>query len=286
MNVTVSSALRKYWKEHVSFKVVAKTRIDYAIRELDDFFGERAIADIDVRACREYHIHRSSEDVSDSTVRYELGILQAAANHCVKWRHLTKADLPSIELPAGAPPRAIWLYKDELQKLASVATGRALNFILLAYYTAGRKTSVENLERYQVTFDPKPRINLAKRGEVKTAKRRPIVPIDPAVVDRLKELLESHTSKYILGSNDDIRLEFTKAAKEAGLLDLPERGLREAGRLTPHVLRHSRATHLLQDKVNPFAVANLLGDNLQTVLRVYGHACPDYLEEAMANGAF
>lgn len=284
MSVTVSFALKKYWQEHVAYKVVAKSRIDYAIRNLDDFFGDRKVRNIDVQACREYQTHRTEEDVGDSTIRYELGILQAAANHCLKWRHITVSELPSIELPDSTPHRQIWLYKDELQTLAASATGRALNFILLAYYTAGRKTSVETLERYQVTFDPKPRINLAKRGEAKTKKHRPIVPIDPAVVDRVKNLLESHTSKFVLGDGSDIRPEFNKAVEKAGLLNLPERGLREAGRLTPHILRHSRATHLLQDGVNPFAVANLLGDNLQTVLKIYGHACPDYLEEAMASG--
>ena len=57
---------------------------------------------------------------------------------------------------------------------------------------------------------------------------------------------------------------------------------RPAGRLTPHVLRHTRATHLLQKGVAPYAVASLLGDTVATVLRVYGHHCPNYLAEAIA----
>ncbi len=284
MSITVSLCFRKYWKEHVAHKVVAKSRIDYAIRNLDRHLGNKQLKLIDIQACRDYAADRKEEEVTDSTIRYELGILQAAASHCLKWRHIPSTDMPSIELPDNIPHRNIWLYKDELQALAASATGRALNFILLAYYTAGRKTSVETLERYQVTFDPSPRINLAKRGEMKTKKHRPIIPIDPAITDRLKTLLDSHNSKFVLGDGSDIRPEFNKAVAKAGLLNLQERGLREAGRLTPHILRHSRATHLLQDGVNPFAVANLLGDNLQTVLRIYGHACPDYLEEAMASG--
>jgi len=57
--------------------------------------------------------------------------------------------------------------------------------------------------------------------------------------------------------------------------------MRPSGSLSPHVLRHTRATHLLQQGVHPKAVADLLGYDVTTVLRVYGHACPDYLETAL-----
>lgn len=283
MTLTVSETIKFYWKEHVAVKVIDKTRLDYALREINDYMGERLISSIRLPACREYQAHRAAGGVMGSTIRRELSALKSAALHCVKWDHITETELPRIDLPPGSPPRVIWLYKDELKALAGAATGRALNFVLIAYYTAARKTNVETLERYQIDLDAQ-RIRLAKKGEVKTNKRRPLVPIDPALQGRLSAMLSGHTSRFVLETDADIRPEFTKAAKAAGLLELPERGLREAGRLTPHVLRHSRATHLLQDGVNPFAVANLLGDNMQTVLRVYGHACPDYLAEAMKNG--
>jgi integrase len=46
--------------------------------------------------------------------------------------------------------------------------------------------------------------------------------------------------------------------------------------VTPHTLRHSRATHLLQAGVPTWDVAGLLGDTVATVERVYGHHSPDY----------
>lgn len=279
--LTVSQALKFYWIEHVAEKVLDKSRRDYAIANIEEILGDDLTKDIHILRSREYRRERIAEGAKDSTIRYELSLLQTAAQHCVKWQHLDAKDMPVIELPQGSEPRIIWIYKDELQELVKSATGRALWFILLAYYTAGRKRSVESLERRQVDLEMR-RINLHKKGAPKTKKRKPIVPIDPHIYDRLVTLLESHNSKWVLESDADVRWEFNKAAEAAGLLDLPERGLREAGRLTPHVLRHTRATHLLQDGKSPFAVANLLGDNLMTVLRVYGHACPDFMAEAIA----
>ena len=60
-------------------------------------------------------------------------------------------------------------------------------------------------------------------------------------------------------------------------LNMPEKAF-------PHILRHSRATHLLQDGVSIYEVAKLLGDTIATVERVYGHHAPDHNSAAMAEG--
>jgi integrase len=63
-----------------------------------------------------------------------------------------------------------------------------------------------------------------------------------------------------------------RRAENAGLLYLPERDGRPEGRFCPHVIRHTRATHMLQDGVDIYAVAKLLGDTIRTVETIYGHA--------------
>lgn len=274
--LTVKKCLKHYYIEHVIPKVVARERIDYAITHLERYFNDIPVAEIDIPMCRLYSEQRP---VAPGTIRRELGVLSAAINHCLKWRHLKIEETSSLEIPPSAPPKCMWLYEDELKALFSAAEGRAADFILLAYYTAARKNAIETLECYQVDLVGR-RINLAKRGERQTTKRKPIVPIGEEWLDRLANILDKCDSNYVLGNNRDIRIEFDIAAKKANLSILPSRGLRESGRLSPHILRHSRATHLLQRGKNPFAVANLLGDTLTTVLRVYGHACPDYMAEA------
>lgn len=48
-------------------------------------------------------------------------------------------------------------------------------------------------------------------------------------------------------------------------------------RAYPHIMRHSRATHLLQDGKSIYTVAKLLGDTVTTIERVYGHHSPKSL---------
>ena len=279
--LSVEEVLEHYFLNHVVEHVVARERAEYAIGALNGFF-EHDISDVDIPLCRAYRKHRHT--VKDATVRRELSTLQAAANHCLKWRLLKLEEMPTIELPKGARAKTLWLTLEEMVRLREAAETISLRchkFVVLAYYTAGRKESVEKLSWAQVDLKRK-RIDLQAPDGASTKKRRPIIPIYPEVLERLLQWKDSATTAFVLEDPSDIRYEFDKAAKAAGLEMLEADGLRLSGRLTPHVLRHTRATHLLQANKPPYAVANLLGDNVETVLRVYGHACPDYMADALA----
>lgn len=280
---TVDVLLDAYFREHVAIKNVARERTEYAIRPLKEFFNGTPLYHVDIPLCRRYrNEHRAY--VSDSTVRRELGVLQAAANHALRWRHISADQMPSIELPAEPAPKTLWLTKSELLALGEAAekvSERCSRFVVLAYYTAGRKASIESLEWSQIDLLGN-RINLQGARDPLTKKRRPIVAVPLEIQERMKQWSSTPSGPFVIGGSGDIRYEFDKAAALASLAELSRSGLRQPGRTTPHLLRHSRATHLLQDGKKPYAVANLLGDTIQTLLRVYGHACPDYMSELLA----
>lgn len=284
MTLTVTEALDCYFKEHVIHNCVARERIEYAIEALKGFFYFMPLKDVDIPVCRAYRLYRGS--IAAATVRRELGVLKAAANHARKWRRITKLeDLPIFELPVGARKAPVWLFKEELSILletASTVDRRVFRFLQLAYHTAGRKEAIETLTWDRVSQEPR-RINLGIPGRPETNKRRPIVPISENMSNELELMRSKAVNQWVLASSDNIRPAFDRVAVSAKLDRLPANGMRPGGRLTPHVLRHSRATHLLQDGKTPWAVANLLGDNMKTVLKVYGHACPNYLEEILEN---
>lgn len=278
------SILDQYYREHIAVKAADRRRAEFAIAALNSFFNGVHITDVDIPMCREYRAHRC--DVSDATVRRELGVLQAAVNHSIKWRRFKgiSADrIPSIELPPGSPSKPIWLFKPELATLLEVAEtedDRVFRFLQIAYHTASRKRAVETLPWARVDEVTR-RIDLQDPDGPVTKKRRPIVPISEAMAGELKIMRSTATTPLVLGTDNDIRPVFDRVAKIAGLECLSRQGLRESGRLTPHILRHSRATHLLEAGKSPWAVASLLGDTVKTVLKVYGHACPTYLDEVL-----
>jgi len=282
----LAAALDLYFEEHVREHVIDQQSIVNSVRHLKNYFEDKALKDVGMADSKAYRRWRLGKAKS-GTVAKELRVLKAAAHHCVRWKHITAAELPAFEKMRREEPRDIWLFKDELDLLKAAArpvgtdairAWRTAGFIELAYYTGSRKAALERLTWDQVDLENN-RINLAQPGERRTKKRRPTVPLDPSLKPTLLMLQKLQINKYVLFNKCSISPAFKQIAEAAGLLKLPARGGRATGVLTPHVLRHSRATHLLQDGKTPWQVAGLLGDTVQTVTAVYGHHCSEYLHD-------
>ncbi len=271
----VITILEQYQREH---DVVAWERLKYAIKALRGFWAGKTVAEIDIPSCRQYTAHRMDAGVALSTIARELTCLRAACNHALRWKRIQAA--PVFEIPTDLPRREIWLFKDELRVLLDAADHLMHDFILLTYGTGSRRAAIESLTWPQVNFARKT-INLAKAGERKTCKRRPTVPMGD-LHGLLTRRFATKQNEWVLGSDRDLFYDFQKTCEKAGFLTVEQRDGRPAGKITPHVLRHSRATHLLEDGATIFAVAKLLGDTPTTVQRVYGHICMSSLEDELS----
>lgn len=281
-----------------------KDRAYQAIDNLKAFFGplSKTVVDVDIQDCRDYAVARRTGVIfkmtkggknkilaKNGTIRREINVLGAAMNHAAAWKKITglgPKDIPVLEKPPTPKSKGLFLTRDELRKLRDCAEGRTRNFIDIAYWTGSRKEAVEQLTVFQLDIENN-LLDLGYEGErdgtmETSVKRRPVITIPPEILPlltRLKAEAVAAGTTYLLGHPGSTRTAFATAVKRAGLLALPKVALRPAGKPTPHILRHSRATHMLQQGDMPIKVANLLGDNVQTVIRVYGHHCPEYMKE-------
>lgn len=275
--IPIPQILKQYQDEH---EVVAYQRTKYAITALLTYFGDKTTSDIDIPACRGYVEHRRQGGTAVSTTARELTVLRAACNHARKWRRLDNSEPPVFEIPKNLPTRDVWLFKDEIHKLIEHATcERVQDFIIICYETASRKTAIEELCWDQVSFSNRT-ISLSKVGEKDTKKRRPTVPM-MGLESKLRVMKEEATNKFVLGDNTEIRYEFMKTCRAAGLEYVEQRDGRPAGAISPHTLRHSRITHLLEKGTSIYAVSKLTGITVTTIERTYGHINMSDLESEL-----
>ena len=266
--LTVGQALEFYYKEHRK-DTVSGPLFDSVRAHIERHLGAVEIKAVGVPLCRSYAAARLAEDAAPGSIRNELSIVLTAAKHCVKFKHLPAIDLPQVELPAGGPPRDRWLRHDELAELRVAADPATRDFIDLAYWTASRKTAIITLTKFQVDL-AQGRIRLAKAGEKQTKKRRPIIPIIPELRPVVERLMRETPGERLLPEKD-YNWGFEKACAARGFDDV-----------TPHTLRHTRITHMLQAGIKPWVVAGYAGLTLDTLVNVYGHHCPDFQAEVLA----
>lgn len=283
-------ALDQYLLEHVNKKVVSVKRAEGIILLLKQWFKNTPLQDVDIPACRAYVDARVSGqlvspahgrgggEVTPGTCRRELGVLQAAAGHASRWKRIgQKANpptpMPSIELPPDGEGRVVFLTKEELARVFRTADGQLRDFVQVLYFTAARRRSVERLRLSQIDLRAGT-IDLTgpdeTENERRSKKRRPVVPIHPKirpVIERRMLAVEKTGSQWLWGGPTDMYRPFSAHLEDLMLAD----------KAFPHVMRHSRASHLLMDGVPIFHVAKLLGDTIATVEKVYGHLIPDDL---------
>lgn len=112
-------------------------------------------------------------------------------------------------------------------------------------------------------------------GKRETKKRQPPVPIPPRLLAHLqrwkaKGLVWRHVIEWYGEPIKSVKTAFKSAASLAGL----------GTDVTPHTLRHTAATWLMQAGVDKWEAAGFLGMSVEMLDRVYGHQHPLYLRQA------
>lgn len=267
-------------------------RIRYAAKLLLPVFGHLEPRELNQGRIDDYIQERLDGDIGRGaglgTIRFELAVLLSALNHGVKKRLIPSTDLPVLDpLPEQAPPRTRWLRTNEIETLFAAAEAARLEgdqpdrlsrverFIALALYSAARRTAILELTWRQVDLEDG-LIHYLKDGETQTKKRKATVPISPTlrpILERAYRERRPGVSSYVIDHPGKIYHELDKVLQRAG----------EAfDDVTPHVLRHTAATHMARNGVSLWLIAQILGNTMEVVERTYAKFAPSFGRDAVA----
>lgn len=281
---SVEAILDAYEAEHVARKCIAKDRQAACIAVLKTALGSYDVQQLTPAVLAGYERDRKAGKVNGrkvgaGTLRRELNCLSAAINHAVRSKRVSAADKPHISLPDAPPPKDIWLSAEQLRRFLDMAQtlfpgdklSRLYRFVVIAAETAARKTSIVRLRWDQVDLTNR-LVHFQNDGLARTKKRRVAVPMSDALYDMLKRAYAERTTDWVLDNPHSVQRHFDLLRDRAG-----------AGfeKVTPHTLRHTWATQAAQAGVPLFEIAGVLGDTIQTVMKVYAHHSPDHLRGAV-----
>jgi integrase len=241
-----------------------------------EFFGEKTLADINGELCRSY----ARQSQSQTTARRDLELLKAAIGH-----HMNEGlhdKVVSVVLPAKRPPRERWLDRSEAAALLWACWRNPYHkhvarFILLALYT-GRRCAVVSAASFRKEpghpwIDLRAGFLRPPEGAKITKKRNPTIPLPGKLLIHLRAWHRNGADYAVpWGAHSVGRVGPTmkKIAIGIGLGD----------KVTPHALRHTAATWMMQAGVDLWEAAGYLGMTVQTLESVYGHHRPQHLAGA------
>lgn len=270
----IADMLKVYSEEWLANKVSAPFVASDMIN-LEEWWGDKKATDITADNCTKYIAHRNAPTIC----RRELGFLHAAA---VYWHKSPNRGplrvMPVVSKPPITENRTRWLTRGEAarflwatRKLKPRQRKRIRRFFIIGWYTGTRHTAIGSTRWDMVDFQS--RIMLRRPpGVPETKKRTPPLRIGQRLLSHLRrwKRIDGPKAEYIIQHGQkpakSMGDAFLKVRKLAGLSD----------DVIPHTLRHSRATHLMRQAVDPWEAAQSLGMSLEILQSTYGHHHPDW----------
>jgi len=282
-------------------RMADQPKLERAIGRLNAYWGGNALSAVTAAECRAYAHSRGKT----GGTRTDLEILRAAINHHAKEN--LHCGTVRVTLPPKGPPRDRWLTRPEAAKLIwacwryreqqtahrgqqkgqLITTDKRplrhlARFILIGLYTGTRASAIASASPYRdighsfVDLDHGIYYRLAI-GRRATNKRQSPAPIPPRLLAHMRRwvrrgIVTSHFVEWQGAPVKSVKTGFRHAVKLAGLW----------GKVTPHTLRHTAATWLMQRGVPIWQAAGYLGMSAQMIERTYGHHHPNYMRGAAA----
>jgi integrase len=288
--VRIADLLAFYGEQKAPLAVRSDT-IAAAIENLGEFWSDDVVSAITPKRCGDYVKWRCSE----SMARNDLLTLQAALN----FAHANRKLMHKIAVTKPNPPqkRVRWLTRSEAARLLAGALGwdtdgkrhrdkinyRLARFIITGYRTGTRSDRilrlqwVTNLDGGWIDLD---RGMLHRRGarEEETKKRAPTVPLGDRLYAHMRRWRKL-TARFLIEHHGKPIGDLSDAWETATALAGLDHPVGHPERVTPHVLRHTCCSWLLQAGLSEWKVGKFVGMSPALVASTYGHVSEDVQRE-------
>ena len=247
---------------------------------------------------RNYLKYLSLKKYKNSTIAHNLCAIRTFYRYLVNKGKLEKNTFNSIKNPKNDKKLPNFLTEDEIKKVLNfndnkynynnlnlpvsypyqnnLYTTRDLLIVELLYDTGCRVSELVNIKLDDIDLINK---NIKIMG--KGSKER-IVYFGDYTIERInayfedrKTILDKKSSPYLLVSHESGRL---TPRRVENIIDNIMKHLDLKNKITPHTLRHTFATHLLNNEADLRSVQNLLGHESLSTTQIYTHVSNERLK--------
>ena len=251
---------------------------------------KQLVLDVDVNTVRGYMAHLNELQYSKSTTARKLATLRSFYKFLVRRNYIDSNPVTTIKTPKQEKKLPKFLEYEEVQLLLNTppsntwlgARDRAIFEVL--YNTGMRVSEVVALNMDDVDFLGEV-VHIRGKG-----KKERIAPISSSALQVIQHYMEFRNKRAQSNANFDSKVLFvnkhgrrlsTRSVRRKMDKYLKMAGLDPA--ISPHTLRHSFATHMLNKGADLRSVQELLGHQSLSTTQIYTHLTTTKLKEVYEN---
>ena len=248
---------------------------------LTPYFGSRHIHKITDFAVENYIRQRHDQGAKQATINRELSTLSHLFNKAVNWKWIKPDQRPAIDKGAEEEKPIVILSSDQQKALmqAAIADQNPDTWLFVAFglNTAMRHSEIMRVRWDQIDFNNR-RINIP---EAKAGQRQQ--PITRTLADLLAKEREQRDDSdgYIFAPNQINTKTKHRLYMSKQFARTVTRAKLDSTKVTPHIMRHTAITHLVQSGVDLPTIKRISGHKTLKVLERYVHLVSDHIDSAV-----
>lgn len=261
-----------------------QTDLEQFFTYLDQQYDPQPLDAIQPVFIRSWMADLKENSLSSKSINRKLSSLRSFFRYQLRQGHIKTMPTASLPVPRQAKRLPVFVKEDEMLRLlqnmaVSTEDWKSLNarvLITLFYATGMRLSELINLKTRQVDFSRK-QIKVLGKGN-----KERIIPVPPAVLNLISQYEDEKKKQLVADEPYLLLTEKGRRLYPKYAYLLVRYYLAQASTLdqkSPHVLRHSFATHLVNQGADLNAVKELLGHASLAATQVYTHNTIDKLKD-------
>ena len=289
--VKIEEAIQRF-ADHITVeRHLSPTTVRYYVREAADFAQYLASQEVtDIEKIESYDVRDwlmvQMEKNSPATVKKKLAALSAWITYLRKNKYLSRDIMAAISAPKTPERLPIFFRENEVEHIYDdiyphTYEGALAKLVLRMLYETGmRRSELASLTVQDVNLS-KLTIKVLGKG----SKER-IIPIENELAHNISQYLALRDEKMAEEKAADSRRLLINSkgrpVSDSKIYSIVEQympALSQADRVSPHVFRHTFATHILSEGADINAVKELLGHSSLDSTEIYTHVSREHLKE-------
>ena len=246
------------------------------IKKINDF------SKVDYQIARDYMVDLYSKKYNNKTICRHISSLRNFYKFLIANKYALNNPFSLITNPKIEKKLPNFIYYNDLEKILEVPDQnneiglRDELIVEILYATGIRVSELVNIKIKDIDFKEKS-IRIFGKG-----KKERIVLFGDKALELINKYLETreHTNEYLILNNRGFKI------TERGIRIILDKNVKKSGvktHITPHTMRHTFATHMLNEGANLVTVQELLGHENLATTQVYTHVSNERLRAVYLN---